>query len=180
MKKIICSILLLTFVLSSFQQGFSQGKPPKLPMENKMSFENFLKAVYTAYENKDYKALKNYYSRVAGEIGPDGSMIQGMKYLEPSWKAFDAMLDEKPTFTYKLTSSRMINSEIGIITWDSEADIMMKGQQIGGKATGLAVLKKRNDSWLIEFDVLTPVIPMALPTPDPAPTPAPEAAPSGN
>ncbi len=43
----------------------------------------------------------------------------------------------------------------------------------------MAVLKKKNESWVIEFDVLTPVIPMPAP-PAPMPEAKPEAAPSGN
>lgn len=182
MNRILYSILLCITIVVCNTTLSAQAKPAKLPMENKANFEKYLKEVYDAYERMDYKALKNnYYSRMAGEIGPDGSMIQGIKNLEASWKAFDAMLDERPSFTYQLTSSRMITNEIAIVTWDSDADIKVKGQQLGGKATGMAVLKKKNDSWIIEFDVITPVIPMMAPTmPEAKPDAAPEANPSGN
>lgn len=182
MKQIIYSIIFCTILCVCTTPLFSQAKPAKLPMDNKASFETFLKDVYTAYEKQDYKALKNnYYSRMAGEIGPDGSMIQGMKSLEASWKAFDAMVDERPTFTYKLTSSRMVTPEIAIITWDSDADIKMKGQQVGGKTIGLAVLKKKNNSWIIEFDSLTPVVNVPMKEAKPEMMPAtPEAKPSEN
>ena len=181
MKKFICLIILCS-VFSICTNGLNaQAKPAKLPMENKASFEAFLKEVYTAYEKQDYKALKNnLYSRMAGEINPDGSMVQGMKSLEASWKAFDAMVDERPSFTYQLTSSRMITPEVGIITWTGDADIKVKGQQVGGKTNGVAVLKKKNNSWVVEFDALVPIIPMPEMKPEPMKEIAPEANPSGN
>ncbi len=181
MKKIIYSILLCCAFTVFTTTLSGQAKPAKLPMENKVNFEKYLKEVYDAYERMDYKALKNnYYSRLAGEIGPDGSMIQGVKNLEASWKAFDAMLDERPHFTYQLTSSRMITNEIAIVTWNSDADIKVKGQQLGGKTIGMAVLKKKNESWVIEFDVITPIIPMPVPPPAPMPETKPAETPSGN
>lgn len=70
-------------------------------------------------------------------------LIMGIKNLEASWKMFDGMVDGTPKFTYQLTSSRMVTPEIAIITWDSDADIVIKGQQMGGKATGMAVLKRK-------------------------------------
>jgi hypothetical protein len=168
MKKIIYSLILSSVFTLCATMLFAQGKPAKLPMENKAAFENYLRDVYTAYEKMDYKALKNnYYGRMAGEINPDGAMVQGIKALEPAWKAFDAMLDERPTFKYQLTSSRMITPEVAIITWNSEDDIMIKGQQVGGKIIGMAVLKKKNNSWTIEFDTITRVVPP--PPPPPAP-----------
>lgn len=170
MKKLIYFIVFCFAFSTSTTSLSAQGKPAKLPMENKPSFEKFLKEVYDAYEKKDYKALKNnYYGGRAGEIGPDGVMIQGVKNLDASWKAFDAMVDEKPTFTYQLTSSRMVDNDIAVITWNSDSNIKVKGQQVGGKAIGMAVLKKKNESWIIEFDVLTPV--MAIPAPPPAAMP---------
>lgn len=159
------------FICFIFSQSLSiaQGKPAKLPMENKTTFETFLKDVYTLYEKHDYKALKNIYDRQAGEIGPDGMLIMGIKNLEASWKMFDGMVDGTPTFTYQLTSSRMVTPEIAIITWDSDADIKIKGQQIGGKATGIAVLKKKGNGWQIQFDTMTPVMAMPMPAPEAAP-----------
>ncbi|MBK9723014.1 MAG: nuclear transport factor 2 family protein [Saprospiraceae bacterium] len=176
MKKLFYSVLLLVLVFSNPQSLSAQAKPAKLPLENRINFENFLKEIYTAYENKDYKALKNYYDRSAAEINPDGSMVQGIKNLEAAWKAFDGMVDEKPIFTYKLTSSRMVTPDVAIVTWDSDAQMKIKGQDMGGKAIGMAVLKKKNNSWTIHFDSMTPVMPMP-----PMPAPAtPEATPSGN
>lgn len=169
MKNLISVFFVFSFFISSITLSNAQGKPAKLPMENKTTFETFLKDVYTLYEKHDYKALKNIYDRQAGEIGPDGMLIMGIKNLEASWKMFDGMVDGTPTFTYQLTSSRMVTPEIAIITWDSDADIKIKGQQIGGKATGMAVLKKKGNSWQIQFDTMTPVMAMPMPAPEAAP-----------
>ena len=169
MKKIIYSVIFCTVFSICGTTLTAQAKPPKLPMENKPSFEKFLKQIYDAFEKQDFKTLKGYYDGRAGEISPDGSMVQGLKLLEASWKSFHSMVDPKPSFTYQLTSSRMIDNDIAIITWNEDDDIKIKGKQIGGKAIGMAVLKKHNDSWTIEFDTLTPV--MAMPTPPPAPMP---------
>lgn len=171
MKKIISSLVLCIILSMSITALFGQGKPYKLPMDNKASVETFLKDVYTAYEKMNYKLLKSYYDRQAGEINPDGSMVQGLKNLEASWKAFDGMVDERPTFTYQLTSSRMVSEDIAVVTWDSEANIKIKGQQVGGETIGMAVLKKKNNSWIILFDSMTPVVPPA-PTPPAEETPA--------
>ncbi len=152
--------ILVLFIFSICSTNLvAQGKPMKLPMDNKASVEKFLADVYTAYDKMNYKLLKSYYDRQAGEISPDGSMIQGLKHLEVSWKAFDAMVDERPKFSYQLTSSRMVSPEIAVVTWNSDADIKVKGQQVGGPTIGMAVLKKKNDSWIILFDSMTPVMP---------------------
>jgi ketosteroid isomerase-like protein len=163
MKKIIYSVILCTVFSISATAVSAQGKPAKLPMENKASVEKFLKEVYDAFEKKDYKALKNLYDGRAGEISPDGSLTMGIKNLDAAWKAFHAMIDEKPSFSYQLTSSRMVDNDIAVITWNEEDDIKIKGKQIGGKMIGMAVLKKRNDSWQIQFDCLTPVTAMPMP-----------------
>ncbi|MEI2695093.1 MAG: nuclear transport factor 2 family protein [Saprospiraceae bacterium] len=171
MKNLITALFVFGFLFTTSWIS-AQAKPAKLPMENKTTFETFLKDVYTLYEKHDYKALKNIYDRQAGEIGPDGMLIMGIKNLEASWKMFDGMVDGTPKFTYQLTSSRMVTPEIAIITWDSDADIVIKGQQMGGKATGMAVLKKKGNGWQIQFDSMTPV--MAMPMPEAAPAPASE------
>lgn len=179
MKKIIYSVVVCTILSISTTALFGQGKPMKMPMDNKASVETFLKDVYTAYEKMNYKNLKSYYDRQAGEISPDGSMVQGLKNLQVSWKAFDAMVDERPSFTYQLTSSRMVSDDIAVITWDSEANIKVKGQQVGGPAIGMAVLKKKNNGWIIVFDTITPVMP-APPVAPEAPEAMPEAAPQAD
>lgn len=180
MKKFMFSVLVLAIWSIGITSLSAQGKPMKLPMDNKASVEKFLGDVYTAYEKMNYKLLKSYYDRQAGEISPDGSMVQGLKNLEVSWKAFDAMVDERPKFTYQLTSSRMVDAEIAVVTWNSDADIKIKGQQVGGPTIGLAVLKKKNDSWIIVFDSLTPIMPAPpMPVEETAPAAAPEENPSG-
>src|SRR6185436_4636569 len=80
--KLVYSIVLsLVFSISAMTLS-AQGKPAKLPMENKPAFEKFLKEIYDAFEKKDYKALKNYFDGRAGEISPDGTLTMGIKNLD--------------------------------------------------------------------------------------------------
>ena len=135
-----------------------QAQAPK--MENAETFKAYLKTIYTAYEKGNIEEMFSYYTQDAAEIGPDGSLTSGLAALKSSWASFEKMMDAKPKFTYNLTSSRMITPDVAIVTWDSEADIKIGGQQVGGKATAVAVLVKKGTRWMIEFDGLTPVIPM--------------------
>ncbi len=157
----------------------AQKKAPKLPMDNKVNMEKFLSDVYSAYyeayDKKNYKNFVKYFSGSACEIGPDGTLTYTLKALKEMWPVMDAMMDSKPKFDNKLTSSRMITSDVALITWDSNADIMVKGTQVGGKATNAAILKKSGNNWVIEMDVVVPVI--AMPEPPPAPAAEPATAP---
>lgn len=151
------------FILSFFAGSIFVGQnlhaqAPK--MENAELFKSYLKTVYDAYERGDVAAMFDYYTTDAAEIGPDGSLTSGLAALKASWASFEKMMDEKPKFTYQLTSSRMITPDVAILTWDSDADIKIGGQQVGGKATAVAVIAKKGNRWMIEFDGLTPVIPM--------------------
>ena len=121
-------------------------------------FKAYLKEVYDAYEKSDAQSMFSYYTENAAEIGPDGSLTAGKKALQESWATFEKIMDAKPTFTYSLTSYRYITPDVALITWDSDADIKIGGQQVGGKATAMAVLRKEKGRWLIEFDSLTPVM----------------------
>ena len=123
-------------------------------------FKAYLKEVYDAYEKGDNLAMFAYYTENAAEISPDGHLTSGKKALQESWAAFEKMTDAKPKFTYNLTSYRYVTPDVAIITWDSDADIKIGGQQIGGKAIAMAVLHKKAGRWLIEFDSLTPILEM--------------------
>ena len=126
------------------------------------TFEKFLEQVFTAYENGDDNAVWNFYTDDAAEITPDGMLTSGKQNLKAGWDSFMKMVDSKPSFTYELTSWRLINPDVAIVTWNSNADIKMQGQQIGGPTNCVAVLRKVRGNWLIEFDGMTPV--MQMPT----------------
>lgn len=165
----------------SFTLG-AQKKAPRLPMDNKAAFEKFLtdvyNAYYEAYDKKNYKGFVKFFSGNAAEIGADGNLTYSLKALKEMWPKQDAMLDGKPKFENKLTSARMINSEVALITWETDADVMVGGKQVGGKMTNAAVLKKSGNNWTIEFDVAVPynVVEMAPPPAAPeAPAEAPPA-----
>ncbi len=147
-------------------------------MDNKVVFEKFLSDVYAAYyeafDKKNYKNFAKFFTGNAAEIGPDGRLTYSLKTLKEVWAEGDKMMDEKPSFNNKLTSSRMLNSEIAVITWDSEANIKMQGKQMNGMSTCMAVLKKSGSGWVIEFDSVTPLIAMPeMPPPPSAPAPPP-------
>ncbi|MEZ4958547.1 MAG: nuclear transport factor 2 family protein [Saprospiraceae bacterium] len=128
--------------------------------DNQATFEAFLKKVYTAYENGNDDAMWAFYTDAAAEISPDGRLASGKQALKASWDEFMKMTDGKPSFTYKLTSWRLLTPDVALLTWDSTADIKMQGQQVGGPTSCVAVLRKVKGNWLIEFDGMTPVMPM--------------------
>lgn len=59
MKNLITALFVFGFLFTASWIS-AQAKPAKLPMENKTTFETFLKDVYTLYEKHDYKALKTF------------------------------------------------------------------------------------------------------------------------
>lgn len=99
------------------------------------------------------------YAENAAEIGPDGSLTTGKKAMRDGWEAFMKMVDAKPTFKGNILGIRFLSADVAIVTFNSEADIKMGGQQLGGKTTGLAVLHKTGGKWLIEIDSITPILP---------------------
>lgn len=172
MKNKIRAALAVLFLILMFSGIQAQKKAQKLPMDNKVVFEKFLNDVYAAYyqayEKKDYRGFARYFGGNAAEIYPDGHLVYTLKNLKVAWKESDAMLDEKPNFVNKLTSSRMISPEVALITWESEADMKAQGQQVGGKFICHAVLKKKGNDWSVEFDGITPIIPRPeMPAPEP-------------
>jgi uncharacterized protein (TIGR02246 family) len=129
---------------------------------NQKTFETYLASVYDAYHSGDEDAMWAFYTDKAAEINPGGQFIEGKDKLMASWKEFSTMLDKQPTFTYELTSWRLITPDVALVTWNSTADIQMQGQQVGGPSTCVAVLHKIKGKWYIEFDGMTPV--MEMPT----------------
>lgn len=171
--------MLLILVFSDIQ---AQKKVQKLPMDNKAVFEKFLNDVYAAYyqayDKKDYRGFARYFGGNAAEIYPDGHLVYTLKNLKTAWKESDEMLDEKPSFVNKLTSSRMISPEVALITWECEADMKAQGQQVGGRFICHAILKKKGNDWSVEFDALVPIIPRPeMTAPEPAATQPPASEP---
>jgi uncharacterized protein (TIGR02246 family) len=124
------------------------------------TFEAYLKKVYDAYESGQAESMWKYYTASASEITPDGHLSSGKDVLKAGWDEMMKVVDERPKFTYKLTTSRLITPEVALVTWDSNADIKIQGQQVGGPAACVAVLHKIKGKWQIEFDGMTPVLSM--------------------
>lgn len=100
------------------------------------------------------------YTDEAAEIGPDGSITFGKKNLRDGWDAFMKVADEAPKFKYENVQVRMLTNDVALAVWDAEADIKVGGQQLGGKTKGMAVLRKIKGGWKLEFDSITPMMPM--------------------
>ena len=153
MKTIIFSAFTL-FVITFF------GQNAQAQTDGQATFENYLKQVYDAYQSGNDGAMWAFYTDNAAEISPDGHLAVGKQALKAGWDEFMKMVDSRPAFTYKLTSWRLITSDIALITWNSTADIKVQGQQVGGPSSCVAVLHKMNGKWNIEFDGMTPVMQM--------------------
>ena len=130
------------------------------------STENAIKATFNevtkAFNSVNDEHGWSYYTDNAFEIDPGGNYVQGKQALRESWNGFMKMVDTRPSFTYSNPVVKVITPDVAIITFDSEADIKIKGQQIGGKTKGMAVLHKINGQWLIEGDAVTPVRAMPI------------------
>jgi uncharacterized protein (TIGR02246 family) len=126
--------------------------------DNRETFDAYLKKVYNAYQNGNDDAMWTFYTDNAAEITPDGMLTSGKQALKAGWDQFMSMVDSRPSFTYELTSWRLITPEVALVTWNSVADIKVQGQQMGGPTTCVAVLHKIKGEWKIEFDGMTPVI----------------------
>ena len=150
-------ISLLTLCACSFFMQNAQAQAA-----DQATFENFLKQVYTAYESGSDDAMWAFYTDAAAEITPDGMLTSGKQNLKAGWDQFMQMVDSRPTFTYELTSWRLLTPDVALVTWNSNADIKMQGQQVGGPTTCVAVLRKVKGNWLIEFDGMTPVMQMPV------------------
>ena len=153
MKKLLLSVIAICGLFLFAQNTQAQnGKSD--------DFKAYLDEVYKAYETLDPNAIVKYYAADAQEIGPDGSFVTGIATLKASWEGILKVLDKKPSFTHKFVSARQIRPDVAIITFEQEADLVMGGQQIGGKTICMAVISKKEGRWQIEYDSMTPVIPM--------------------
>lgn len=116
--------------------------------------------IYGAFISGEYEKGWAGYTEEATEIDPGGNMTIGKKALREGWDGFMKMADETPKFKYSNVQVRLLTSDVALAVWDSEADIKIKGQQVGGKAKGMAVLHKIGGQWKMEFDQITPMMPM--------------------
>jgi len=152
MKNILFdALLILAF-------GFVASVADAQTAADETAVKTFWKDTWTAFDSGDSEKMWAAYTENAAEIGPDGSLTSGKKALRENWDAFMKMADATPKFSYSNPSVRFVTADVAIITWDSEADIKIGGQQVGGKTKGMAVLHKINGKWMIEFDSLTPVM----------------------
>ena len=114
---------------------------------------------YDAFIAGDAKGWDLYTNEVA-EIDPTGNITFGKKAMLEGFNEFMKMADETPKFSYSNVLVRMLTNDVALAVWDSEADIKIGGQQVGGKTKDMAVLRKINGAWKLEFDSLTPMLGM--------------------
>ena len=152
---IFCLTLFCCFFTLSLDAQKAQRANP-----DEEAIKKFWNEIWEAYQAGDTEKMWAAYTDEAGEIDPSGTLVVGKENLRASWDAFMEMVDEAPTFTYENPVVRMLTKDVAIITWDSSADIKMGGQQLGGKTKGIAVVRNIKGNWFIEFDSLTPVLPM--------------------
>ncbi len=164
MKNTVKSLILLLAV--SFAAQLSAQTSGVLWVGSRSSNANanavhsFITETYDAFANGDDAKGWAGYTEEAAEIDPMGNITFGKKALLEGWDGFMKMADEKPVFTYSNVLVRMLTNDVALAVFDSEADIKIGGQQVGGKTKGMAVLRKINGQWKLEFDSITPIIPM--------------------
>ncbi len=127
---------------------------------NQEMFEKYLVDVYGAFDRDGFDGIKPYYAPACVEIGPDGSITNGLAAIETNYKAFAQMMDAPPVFRYTLTSWRMVTPELALLTWDTDDELYVMGQVIKGQHTCSGLLRKSDKTWLIELSQLTPKTPM--------------------
>ncbi|MBL7813546.1 MAG: SgcJ/EcaC family oxidoreductase [Saprospiraceae bacterium] len=147
MKSIATTVLFLSLFCSLNAQSST----------DEAAIKKLFSDVTSAFNEGDYKKGFTYYTNNAFEIGPDGSLISGKKALTDSWSEFMKMSDTKPVFTYSNPSLQWVTADVAVLSFDSEADIKIQGQQVGGKTKGIAVCHKVNGKWLIEADAVVPI-----------------------
>jgi len=124
------------------------------------SVKAFWKEVWQAYQTGDTDKVMQVYTDNASSITPDGRLQTGKAAMKEDWENFMKMVDETPKFSPGEPNIRLITPDVAIVTYSTEADIKMGGQQVGGKMLGMAVAHKINGKWMLETDSMTPVLPM--------------------
>ncbi len=127
---------------------------------NAQAVHAFITSSYEAFNQGNNDNGWSAYSEEAAEISPDGNITFGKKALLEGWDAFMKMADTTPQFKYENVLVRMLTNDVALVVWDSEADIKIGGQQMGGKAKGMAVARKIKGQWKLEFDSITPMLGM--------------------
>jgi uncharacterized protein (TIGR02246 family) len=124
------------------------------------SVKSFWKEVWQSYQTGNTEQVMKVYTENSSSITPDGRIQVGKTAMKEDWENLMKMVDEAPKFTYEEPTIRLITPDVAIVTYSTEADIKMGGQQVGGKTIGMAVLHKINGKWMVESDSMTPVMPM--------------------
>lgn len=164
MKNAVKSLILLIFVSIAAQMSAQTSGVlwvgSRSGNANANAVHQAIVEIYDAFANGDDKKGWAGYTEEAAEIDPIGHITFGKKALRESWEGFMAIVDEQPKFSYDNVLVRMLTNDVALAVFDSAADIKVGGQQLGGNTKGMAVLRKINGQWKLEFDSITPIVPM--------------------
>jgi len=124
------------------------------------ALKSFWKDVWQAYQTGNADKVMGAYTDQSSSITPDGRIQVGKDAMKADWENFMKMTDETPKFSYEEPTIRFITPDVAVVTYATEADIKIGGQQVGGRMIGLSVLHKINGKWMVETDSMTPVMTM--------------------
>ncbi len=170
MKNVLSTFALLAFCFQlNAQTAGALWAGSRSSNVNANAVHSAIKSAYDAFmPGGNVEAGWAAYTEEATEIGPDGNITFGKKALREGWDGFMKVADEAPKFKYENVLVRMLSNDIALAVWDSEADIKVGGQQVGGKTKGMAVLRKIKGVWKLEFDSITPQVELGMPALDAA------------
>jgi uncharacterized protein (TIGR02246 family) len=160
MKNVLSTLVLLAFCFQlNAQTSGVLWVGSRSSNANANAVHTAITTAYDAFLKGDESGWAIYTDDVA-EINPAGVITFGKKAMLEGFNEFMKMADEAPKFSYSNVLVRMLTNDVALAVWDSEADIKIGGQQVGGKTKDMAVLRKINGAWKIEFDSMTPEIGM--------------------
>ncbi len=142
MKKIL-HILAATFVLMS---AFST---PVKAQDNKKEMETLAKNYEDAYNKKDAKAIKEFYTKDAVRVNPDGTTTNGSEAIAADATDFFA----KNNATISITVSNCVTETDGSLTATGTYKGSAGGNDFGGNYTNTCV--KEDGEWKISKSVVT-------------------------
>jgi Ketosteroid isomerase homolog len=161
MKNVLSTLALFAFCFQmNAQSAGALWAGSRSSNANANAVHAAITAAYDAFSMGNDEKGWAAYTEEAAEIDPTGNITFGKKALREGWDAFMKVADEAPKFKYENVLVRMLSNDVALAVWDSEADIKVGGQQVGGKSKGMAVLRKINGAWKLEFDSITPIMQM--------------------
>lgn len=143
MKKAIQIIVATAFV---FIAAFAN---PVKAQDNKKEMETLAKNYEGAYDKKDAKAIKEFYTKDAVRVNPDGTTTNGSEAIAADAANFFA----NNNATIKITVSKCVAESDGSLTTTGTYGGTTGNTDFGGNYTNTCV--KEAGQWKISKSVLT-------------------------